>query len=44
MEGRDMKEFMKWAAIIAIIALILYFEYRVAMSDLPDWVKYILLK
>lgn len=39
-----MKEFMKWAAIVAIVALIIYFEYRVAMSDLPDWIKYLILE
>ena len=30
--------------IVAIVALVIYFEYRVAMSDLPDWIKYLILK
>ena len=29
---------------ILIIAVIIWVEYQIAVSELPDWVKYILLK
>lgn len=29
---------------ILIIAVIIWIEYQIAVSELPDWVKYILLK
>lgn len=29
---------------ILIIAVIIWVEYQIAVSELPDWVKFILLK
>lgn len=29
---------------ILIIIVIIWIEYKIAVSELPDWVKYILLK
>lgn len=39
-----MREFLKWAAIIAVAALVICIQYKVAVSALPDWVKYLILK
>lgn len=39
-----MKDIMKIIALLAIVAIILAIYYGIAVSDLPEWFKFALLK
>lgn len=44
MKRIDLYSVLQWVFIIAMILLSIYVPYLIATSDLPDWLKFLLLK